>query len=305
MTPFFSMNRSTIAALALVVASTGCGGGGGGGDGGTGTLTLSITDAPVDGATAVVVEFTGVELKPAGGGRVTFDFDSPRQIDLLALQGGASEPLLDGVEVPAGNYSWIRLAVNAERDVLDSYVELDGGARVSLFIPSGAESGLKLQSGFTVAQGGIADFTIDFDLRKSVHDPVGQPDFYLRPALRLVDNLEVGSVSGTVSSELVTDGSCTNGLNHDMGNAVYLYAGAGAVVDDEGSPNAPLGSAVVTLDPGTQEYRYEIGFVAAGSYTVAFTCQAADDDPVTDDQVAFVGAADVDVAAGGDTIHDF
>jgi hypothetical protein len=305
MTPFTSTNRFTVAALVLVLASTGCGGGGGGSDGGTGTLTLSITDAPVDGAAAVVVEFTGVELKPVGGSRVVFDFDTPRQIDLLALQGGASEPLLDGVEVPAGDYSWIRLAVNAESGVLDSYVELVGGARVSLFIPSGAQTGLKLQSGFTVAQGGIADFTIDFNLRKSVHDPVGQPDFFLRPALRLVDNLEVGSVSGTVSADLVTDESCTNGVDHDMGNAVYLYAGFGAVVDDEGSANAPLASAIVTLDPDTQEYRYEIGFVAAGPYTVAFTCQAADDDPVTDDQIAFVGAADVAVTAGADTVHDF
>jgi hypothetical protein len=268
-------------------------------------LTLSITDAPVDGAAAVVVEFTGVELKPAGGGRVVFDFDSPRQIDLLALQGGASTPLLDGVEVPAGDYNWIRLAVNAERDVLDSYVELDGGALVSLFIPSGAESGLKLHSGFTIAQGGIADFTIDFDLRKSVHDPVGQPDFFLRPSLRLVDNLEVGSVSGTVSLDLVTDSSCTNGIDHDMGNAVYLYAGAGASVDDEGTANAPLASTAVKLDPDTQEYRYAIGFVASGPYTVAFTCQAADDDPLTDDAITFVGAADVDVTAGSDSVQDF
>ncbi len=304
MTPFLSVNRFAFVTLALLAASTGCGGGGGG-DGGTGTLTLSVTDAPVDGASAVVVEFTGVELKPAGGERVVFDFDSPRQIDLLALQGGASTPLLDGVEVPAGDYNWIRLAVNAELDVLDSYVELGGGARISLFIPSGAETGLKLHSGFTVAQGGIADFTIDFDLRKSVHDPVGQPDFHLRPSLRLVDNLEVGSVSGTVSSELVTDAGCTNGINHDMGNAVYIYAGAGATVDDVGSANEPLASAIVSLDPDTQEYRYEIGFVAAGSYTVAFTCQAADDDPVTDDAITFVGAADIGVTAGFDTIHDF
>jgi hypothetical protein len=228
-----SLGRTILSVSFLL---TGCGGGGGS-DGGTGTLTLSVTDAPVDGAVAVVVEFTGVELKPSGGDRVVFDFATPRQIDLLSLQGNASTPLLDGVEVPAGDYSWIRLKVNAARGVLDSYVELDGGAQVSLFIPSGEQSGLKLHNGITVAQGGFADFTIDFDLRKSVHDPEGQPDFYLRPTLRLVNNLEVGSISGTVSPALVTDASCTNGPNHDMGNAVYLYAGTDAVVDDVGSAN--------------------------------------------------------------------
>jgi len=292
-----SKARGAFAPLGFLFLLAACGGGGSGG--GTGTLNLSITDAPVDGAAAVVVEFTGVELKPAGGGRVVFDFDTPRQIDLLALQGNESTTLLDGVEVPAGDYNWIRLKVNADKGTLDSYVELDDATQVSLFIPSGEQSGLKLVSGFTVAQGGIADFTIDFDLRKSVHDPAGQEDYYLRPALRLVDNLEVGSISGTVSESLVTDSSCTSG------NAVYLYAGHGAIVDDVGSPNPPLGSGLVTYDADSGEYRYEIGFVAEGSYTIAFTCQAADDDPALDDDIAFVGAADVDVTAGTDTPHDF
>ena len=302
MTPFI---RRLVPALVFISIVTAACGGGGGGDGGTGTLTLSVTDAPVDGVTAVIVEFTGVELKRKGSGRVVFDFATPRQVDLFTLQGNASTPLLDGVEVPAGDYVWLRLKVNAEEGVLDSYVELVGGTQVSLFIPSGDESGLKLHNGFTVAQGGIADFTVDFDLRKSVHDPVGRPDFTLRPTLRLVNNLEVGSISGTVDSALVTDASCTNGPNHDMGNAVYLYAGSGAVVDDEGSAAPPLASALVTLDTDSGEYRYTIGFVAEGPYTVAFSCQAADDDPTTDDAIAFVGAADVSVTAGNDTIHSF
>jgi len=287
-----------LAPFAVLSVLAACGGGGGGGSG-TGTLTLSITDAPIDEAASVVVEFTGVELKPAGGSRVVFDFDTPRQIDLLALQGNDSTPLLDGVEVPAGNYNWIRLKVNADEGTLNSYVVLvEGGAQEPLFIPSGGETGLKLVSGFTVAQGGIADFTIDFDLRKSVHDPVGQEGFHLRPALRLLDNLEVGSISGTVAESLVTDASCTNG------NAVYLYTGNGAVVDDEGSANPPLASALVVFDEDSGEYRYEIGFVAEGPYTVAFTCQSADDTPDLDDDIDFVGAADVDVTAGADTQHD-
>jgi len=38
----------------------------------------------------------------------------PRQIDLLALTGGTTELLLDGVTLTAGDYSWIRLKVNAD-----------------------------------------------------------------------------------------------------------------------------------------------------------------------------------------------
>lgn len=289
--------------IALVVA--GCGGGGGDGSA-TGAITLAVTDAPVDGAKRVVVRFTGVELQPRDGDRVSFSFDPPREVDLLALQGNASQPLLDGAEVPAGDYSWIRLLVEAQRGVIDSFIELEDGTVASLFVPSGAEHGLQLSSGFTVAQGSLADFVIDFDLRKSVHLPEnGDEDYYLRPSLRLLDRLEVGSISGTVASELIMDPSCTNGPNHDVGNAVYVYAGSGVVPDDVGSPTEPLASASVHYDDGSGTYVYELGFVAAGDYTIAFTCQAADDDPATDDNIAFVDPADVTVVADQDTIHDF
>jgi len=293
---------STLVLLAFGLAA--CGGGGSGT--GTGSLTVAVTDAPVDGAAHVVVRFTGIELKPAGGNRLSFVFDTPRDIDLLALQGNASEPLLDQVEVPAGNYNWIRLLVEAQRGVLDSYVELDDASRHSLFIPSGEQRGLQLSSGFTVAQGGLADFVIDFDLRKSVHLPQnGDDDYYLRPSLRLLDRLEVGSLSGTVASELITASDCSNGPNHDLGNAVYVYAGSGVTPDDVGSATEPLASAIVRYDDTVGAYVYYLGFVAAGDYTIAFTCQAADDDPATDDDIVFTGETDVTVVADNDTVHDF
>ena len=60
----------------------------------TGSLSLNITDAPVDMADNVFVEFSGVELKPAEGKSITFDFTerceaapASCQIDLLALNG--------------------------------------------------------------------------------------------------------------------------------------------------------------------------------------------------------------------------
>ena len=56
-------------------------------------MTLAITDAPVDNASIVNVRFTGVEIQPVSGDRLTVNFpvDSPKNIDLLALNGGGSE----------------------------------------------------------------------------------------------------------------------------------------------------------------------------------------------------------------------
>jgi hypothetical protein len=75
---------------------------------------------------------------------------------------------------------------------------VQGGAGHELTIPSGMQSGLKLNRGFDVPAGGSADFTIDFDLHKSVH-MTGSGSYMLRPTLRMVDNIMVGSISGTVT----------------------------------------------------------------------------------------------------------
>src|SRR4051812_29172151 len=54
------------------------GGSGGGGKADAGMLKLGITDAPVDVADAVVVQFSGVELKPKDGAPFTVAFTGGR-----------------------------------------------------------------------------------------------------------------------------------------------------------------------------------------------------------------------------------
>ena len=128
-----------LTAAGMAVLLTACGGGGGDDDGAsTGSLSLSVTDAPVDSADNVFVEFYGVELQPANGERITFDFSercesdpASCQIDLLALTGGASELILDNEIVPSGEYNWLRLMVNAVPIVRDSYI-IVGGQELSL-----------------------------------------------------------------------------------------------------------------------------------------------------------------------------
>jgi uncharacterized protein DUF4382 len=169
------------------------------GGGNTGSLTLGIGDAPVDGATEVVIVFTGIELHHAGSTR-RIDFDEPRSVDLLAYQNGATVNLLDGLEVDAGRYEWMRLDVIAEQNRSDgSYIKFASGEQFPLYIPSGSESGLKINRPFTVAAGGVTRLVADFDLRKSVLEPPGlEPNYVLKPVLRLMDELEVGDIDGDI-----------------------------------------------------------------------------------------------------------
>jgi len=305
---------ATFFVLALASLLAACGGGGGSSS--TGTLNLGLTDASVDKAKAVVVEFTGVQLQSAGGDRIDHDFvdevtgdPAPRQIDLLALTGGTTELLLDGITLNAGRYNWIRLKVNAEPGVIDSYIDLLDGTQHSLYIPSGAETGLKLNRGFDVPEDGMASFTIDFDLRKSVHYPSGlDGDRILRPTLRLVDDNTAGALTGTVASGIITTDPDCDGVEYV--GAVYVFDNGDAVDDLDGTGD-PVTSAKVSNDG---VYSYTVAFLPEGDYSIAFTCDADIDDPgkdadtdtdPPDGPVNFIGETTVTITAGKTTTHNF
>jgi len=270
---------------------------------GTGTLSLSITDGPVDSAAEVVVIFNAVELKPEEGSSFTITFDEPQSIDLLALQNGESAPLLQNEVLTAGNYNWMRLAVDADKDEMDSYITLDDGTTHSLYVPSGSETGLKLNRNFTIAAGRAVNFMIDFDLRKSVLEPNGQSsDYKLKPTLRVTDMTEVGGISGYIAGSLVTDASCNEGL------AVYVYDGLGVTPDDEGSATTPVTSAIPTYDSLNDRFDYNLSFLSTGDYTVAVTCDADVDDPEVDEDDASwssVASADSTVVVNQTTTLNF
>ncbi len=278
-------------ALALIVLAS-CGGGS---SSSSGALTLKLTDAPVDGASAVVVAFTGIDLQRADGTVTTITFPATQYIDLLKLQGGATGMLTQGAAVPAGSYSWMRLKVLADQNAQnESYIALTNGAQYPLYIPSGAETGLKLVSPFVVAQGSTTSLVIDFNLRKSITAPPGQaPNYILKPALRLIDELQVGKIAATVDLTALTTAqlgagspvsSCKGGL--------YLFSGGSATPDDadgdttDDGGSDPVVYMPIPYDGMTTSVSLTIPFVATGPYTVAATCNFdVDAAPDTNDYV--------------------
>lgn len=281
-----------LACTALAVA---CGGDGGVSVPDQGRMKLAVTDAPVDGAQKVVVEFTGVELIREGGDPLQIDFASPRTIDLLNDSGTASAVLFDQ-PLPAGDYEQVRLKVTADGDPGDSFIQLSDGTVHGLRIPSGAQSGLKLVSGFSVPAGGVANYTIDFDLRKAITCPPGQaPACLLKPALRLVNDASVGAIAGEIDPALLAPADCTP--------AVYLFAGGASTPDDYGGATEPVASKVPVQTATALSYQF--GFLQPGSYTVAYTCDGALDDPEADDSLVFSATRTaVAVTAGATTTAD-
>jgi hypothetical protein len=281
---------------AVAALLTGCSSGGG--DPATGTLSLSIMDAPVDDASQVWVTFTGVSLKPQGNGSaIDITFPTPAKVDLLSLNADNAETLLDGHVLPAGIYNWLELHVQAEHDgTFDSYAVLQNGGieEVELEVPSGS---VRLVSGLTITANQETSFLIDWNLHEGLVDPVGHSGLFLRPALRVIDMTQYGTLTGTVAMAQVTAAGCSNDLNLDLGNAVYIYAGLNAVPDDfDLTDPQPVATAGVTQD-SLGAYVYET-LLSPGDYTVAFTCQAIDDLPDADEAIVFVQPTNVTVADG-------
>ncbi len=271
-----------------------------------GQMKLAVADAPpADDATHVVVVFTGVELTGNNGNPVTITFPEPKSIDLMTQSGTASAVLFDEPIAP-GSYSQIRLMVTADGSANNSYIDFADGSRMGLRVPSGSETGFKLVSGFTVPSSGVVDYTIDFDLRKAITCPPGQaPACILKPVEQLVDNTSVGNIQGQITSALPS--GCTPG--------VYLYSVSAGKREDMNSTapstdgNQPLASKV-PLSTSAPPYYYQFTFLPPGTYTVAFTCEAAQDDPdradpsvlltpVATAAVTAAQTATVDIALGG------
>ncbi len=279
----------------------------------TGFLSLALSDGPVHDAEKVCITFDAVEFKGAGEDEpsTTITLDPAAKINLLDFQGMNAAPLLVDEELAAGDYEWIRLAVDASRgsnggagdtggvdcDGEASYIVMNDGSVYNLFVPSGDQTGLKLVSGYTVPANASAAFTIEFDLMKSITAPPGlAPDVILKPALRLVNNVEVGALTGRVDPALATAEDCAP--------AVFLFDdGVTPNPIDDGDvadPEDPVATALVNereADDGSLEYHYSIGFLLAGDYEAAFTCDGETFEPAE--------GVGVSIAVGETTIQDF
>src|SRR5205085_4442260 len=146
-----------------------CGGGSGGG---SGTLAVRATDGPfpaTDGClSAALIDIDGVSVQGAAGfqpiplqgavgGVVT--------LDLLQLRSGLDASLALG-QLPTGTYHQIRLHIVGARLEFT-----DGSPDVAFTVPSGMQSGLKINVNpdFLIASGQTTPLLIDFDLSRSFH----------------------------------------------------------------------------------------------------------------------------------------
>jgi hypothetical protein len=292
-------HRKSPAIFAIAMLASACGGGG---SPAGGTVDVSLTDMPVDHADQVVLSVSGVAFKPQGSAPEVVENFTPRAIDLLQYQNGETAILIQDLPMEPERYQWLRLILDTERNVRDSYIVVDG-QECELNVPSGAETGLKMHRPIDVPVAGSLALTVDFDLHKSIHSPPGQASdacatgYVMRPTLRLVNDAAVGAIDGTVSFE-------SGAVPLDCMPNVYLYEGTVTPDDDEESTDASPdidSFAVVNVDipDGSTTGTYRAAFIPAGDYTAAFSC---DEDTEADETLAFVPPEGVPVTVNNNVI---
>lgn len=223
---------------------------------GSGILRISLTDAPGD---FEAVNITFSEIRAHIDSQWVAVQDTPKTINLLEWNNGQSI-VIGTAEVPAGHYSQIRLKIDSAEVVVN-------GITHPLDVPSGAQSGLKLNAHFTVDEGYLYELVIDFDVNRSivVTGPPHNPRYKLKPVIRVAPKAITGSISGTV-------------LNYQ--DLPVAYA-----IQDTDTVTTSLASG----DTG----KFTLAFLPAGFYTVSIEDTAGLS--FTKDSVEVVAGTDKDL----------
>ncbi len=256
---------------------------------GRGQVSLWVSGtAAIQDFDEVVVQFSQATFINEDGDAEVIELDDPVRVDLLSFTGDQAESLFEDRTLPSGNYRSIELQIDSDEDSETSYVRYADGRTAVLFVPQDQESKLKLRldGDIEIEDGETTVLAVAFELRKSLRR-IDNATYELHPAVRLVLNREVGVVSGSVAGGLISGNSC----------AVYAYAGANIIPDDIDDVGAePVSTAAVTT-ASDGLFRYEVGPLEGGSYTLALTCEADQEDPEESDALEFVRTINADVKA--------
>jgi hypothetical protein len=160
---------------------------------GQGQVKITMVDAPAsyDEVNIVVIR---VEVHKAdadsNNGWFVINNDSATY-DLLLLRNGASVVLGDH-PLDAGHYTQIRLIIGTGSNVVVD------GVTYPLEIPSGEQTGVKLNHSFVIEDGLLYELLLDFDAERSIV-VTGNGEYKLKPVIRVTPLVISGTISGNIN----------------------------------------------------------------------------------------------------------
>ncbi len=145
----------------------------------SGQIRVLMTDAPADEFAHAYVTVVRVELVGEEDTHVLSD--SARTLDLLTLRNGLTTTLATR-DVPEGRYHQLRLII-ADTARVDF---LDGGTTTRFKVPSGTETGIKLNlPAFDIADDADeVEVLVDFDVNHSFVKAGASGQYLFKPVLK-------------------------------------------------------------------------------------------------------------------------
>ena len=255
------------------------------------SITVDLTDGPTDGATEILLELDSITLLADDNSTVTLALDTPGLVDLLALRNGETFRLVDGKTIRADHYVGIALNFGST----GSFITRTGSPQASISTPT---TRTYADIDVTLSDFSSEHLVIDLNTRFSLVD-TGAGTYALEPVVRALRPSDGGTATGLVAATIVEGTACRQGRSLGDGVAVYAFSGSGVTPADYVGQSNLIAADDVEPDAASGEYRYELHFLPAGSYTLALTCEADEDDPATDDAVVFTSSFNVSVPANG------
>jgi len=165
-------------------------------DGATGQILMQAFDAPLTmDADHVYLDIERVSVHKAGedttGGWMKIA-EPDTTYDFLELVNGAKTVLAD-TTLATGHYTQMRLLLGTDNSIV-----VDGVSH-SLFVPSGTQTGVKLNLDFEIEPDEMTEIYVDFNAAKSIHYARGRGDYIMRPTFRAFKRVVSGTISGAVS----------------------------------------------------------------------------------------------------------
>ncbi|TOG02503.1 hypothetical protein CGJ15_06250 [Vibrio parahaemolyticus] len=296
-TPMNTIKFSLVGA-AVVVALFGCNS-----DSNTITtttpVTLSVSDAPIDDVSEVVITYSKVAFLPLDGGSPqifeVYKTDEegnyvdengdpipdgedplPLSVNLLNYQGSDVQELVEDEVIPSGNYKLCVFANDGDHPDYPSYVIDEAtGNQIPLTVkgdgacPQGVgkepNSGVLFFNNTFAVNPDNNEFVVEFDLRRGLKDGTGQNEGYSiqRTSVTLINTVTTGEIQGDVAAQTYADCEIDTSSTNDYAHAVYLYKGSVAKEDMgpfSGEDGKTTPIAAANVVPDMEQVNYEYEF---------------------------------------------
>lgn len=162
----------------------------------TGTLQVRLTDAPAR-YDSVMIDIKKVEIQNTDTttGWVTVN-DTSMMVNLLDLSNGVYK-VIGQEQLAPGTYPQIRLVLGSNNYVVEN------GQKIALKVPSGQQSGLKINANATIKPDYTYTLLLDFNAARSIVQTGNSHSMHrsciLKPVIRATNEALTGAVSGTIS----------------------------------------------------------------------------------------------------------